>query len=99
MNVIAKKTLTNFWTKHADAKGPMSAWYQEVSKADWNGPHDIKNKYCSVDFLEQNSVVFDIKGNTYRIICSVAYSQKAVFIKFAGTHAEYSRIDANKVTL
>ena len=99
MNVVAKKTLTDFWIKHADAKGPMSSWYQEVSKADWNGPQDIKNEYRAVDFLEQNRVVFDIKGNTYRIICSVAYSQKAVFIKFVGTHAEYSKIDANKVTL
>ena len=77
----------------------MSAWYQEVSKADWNGPQDIKNEYRAVDFLEQNRAVFDIKGNTYRIICSVAYSQKAVFIKFVSTHAQYSKIDANKVTL
>ncbi|MEW6483754.1 MULTISPECIES: type II toxin-antitoxin system HigB family toxin [Tatumella] len=99
MNVVAKRILADFWTTHADAKGPVSAWYQEVSKAHWHSPQDIKRQYRSVDFLEHNRVVFDIKGNTYRIIGSVAYAQQAVFIKFVGTHAEYSKIDAKKVTL
>ena len=97
MNVISRKTLHDFWQKHGDAKGPLTCWYQEVSKSHWSDPSEIKARYATASFLDHNRVVFNIKGNTYRLVCSVAYRQRAVFIKFIGTHAEYDKLDASKV--
>ncbi len=77
----------------------MRAWVDEVKKAQWKTPQDIKDKYRSADFLSNNRVVFNIKGNDYRLIVAVAYRFQAVYIKFVGTHAEYDKIDANTVDM
>lgn len=70
---------------------------KEASAAQWRTPQDIKARYASVSFLAGRRVVFNIKGNDYRLVVSVAYAQQALFIKFIGTHAEYDRIDAQTV--
>ena len=98
MNVLSRPTLEIFWTKHADSRIPLEFWYNDVKKANWKTPQEIKKQFSSTSFLSNNRVVFDIKGNAYRIICSVSYSRQALYIKFIGTHAEYDKIDANKVT-
>lgn len=97
MRVIAKSTLEAFWTAHADAKQPLLAWHDEAVSAKWATPQDIKRLYASASFVGENRVVFNIKGNRYRLIVAVAYRYEAVYIKFVGTHAEYDRIDAATV--
>lgn len=98
MNVIAKRALIAFWTRHPQAKAPLSAWHALVSKARWDGPQDVKAQFgANVDFLGDNRVIFDIGGNKYRLIVRVSYAYKAVLIKFIGTHAEYDRIDPEKI--
>lgn len=97
MNVIAVRTLRKFWTSHRDAEQPLRAWYAEARAANWEKPQDIKDRFPSVDFIEDR-VVFNIKGNTYRLIVAVHFPTQIVFIKFIGTHAEYDKIDAATVS-
>ena len=97
MRIIARKTLKAFWENHADAEQDLEAWYAEAKAASWDSPTDIKQKYASASFLADNRVVFNIKGNTYRLVVKINYSIKIVYIRFVGTHAEYDRIDAETV--
>jgi len=91
MNIIARKALIEYGNRHADAKGQLDAWYHEAAKAGWRGPQDIKERYPSASFLHDNVVVFNIKGNKYRLVVKVGYAAGVVFVKWFGTHAEYGR--------
>jgi len=97
MRIISRRRLVEFWEVHPDAEQPLRAWYTETKKASWNSPAEIKAIYRSVSILPNNRVVFNIKGNTYRLIVVVEYSQGKMFIRFVGTHAEYDRIDATSI--
>ena len=97
MRIIAIRTLRVFWSGHADAEQPLKAWYQEVRESKWSGPVEIKARYPSADILPGNRAVFNIKGNTYRLIIKVHYNRQIVYIRFVGTHAEYDKIDATKI--
>ncbi len=97
LRVIAKKTLKEFWEKHADSEQQLKAWYDETNTADWRSTKDIKINYPSASFLANNRVVFNIKGNSYRLIVKINYKYKMVWIRFVGTHAAYNRIDANTI--
>lgn len=99
MRVIAVSTLRAFWERHPDAEQPLKAWYQEATHASWDQPADIKAQYRSASVLKNRRVVFNIKGNDYRLIVSVAYRFQAVYVKFVGTHAEYDRVDAQTVEI
>ena len=97
MRVIAKKILRVFWLKHPDCEQQLKAWYQEADEAEWKNPKEIKKDYPSVSILEGNRVVFNIKGNHYRLIVKINYSYGMVWIRFIGTHAQYDKIDATKI--
>lgn len=91
MNVISKKALIEGYEEYADAKDSLEAWYHEVSKAEWNTPSNIKERYSSASFLKNNIVIFNIRGNKYRLVVKVAYKTKIVFIKWFGTHSKYDK--------
>lgn len=93
MNVIAKRTLQDFWTVHPTARAPLAAWYAHARAAEWETPQDIRDDFRSADFVADNRVIFNIGGGNYRLVVHVAYEFKAVLIKFVGTHKEYDRID------
>ncbi len=97
MNVIKRKTLLDFWTRHADAKGDLSAWFHEARHAEWKNFAEIKARYPSADVLSGNRVVFNIHGNTYRLIVRFDYRSRLAFIRFVGTHAEYDKINAETI--
>lgn len=97
MRVLARKTLKDFWEKHADAEQPLKAWFHEARTARWKSFIDIKARYRSADVLPGNRIVFNLKGNTYRLIVRIHYNTGIVFIRFIGTHADYDRIDATTV--
>lgn len=97
MRVIAVSALRSFWQRHPDAEQPLKAWYDEAKHAAWLTPQDIRKHYATASFVGRNRVVFNIKGNDYRLIVAVAYRFQALYIKFLGTHAEYDRIDAATV--
>lgn len=98
MQIIARRTLKDFWARHNQAEAPLTAWYLAVSKADWRGPSDVKAMFgASVDFVGDNRVIFDIAGNKYRLVVHVAYRFRRVLVKFVGTHKDYDRIDPETV--
>lgn len=94
MRVIAKGTLRSFWQKHPDTEETLQAWYDDAVRSNWRTPADIRAVYASASFLADNRVVFNIKGNHYRLIVQIHYNTQIVYIRFVGTHAEYNRIDA-----
>lgn len=93
MIIIGKGELDNFKRKHTDARSKVESWMAEVEIADWEKPLDIKQKYPKASFLQNNQVIFDLKGNRYRLLVIVSYKNKTVFIKKAGTHEEYMKWD------
>lgn len=97
MHIIALRTLREFWERHPRAEAPLRSWYAEASRAEWRTPDDIKAAHCNASFLPNNRVVFNIKGNDYRLIVAVRYAGGVMFIRFVGTHAENDRIDATRI--
>jgi mRNA interferase HigB len=97
MRIISRKALRLFWAKHPDARQVCEAWYADVKHAKWKSPADIKKVYQTASFVANNRVVFNIKGNKYRIIVAVQYKFGAVYIRFIGTHQDYDQIDATKI--
>lgn len=97
MRVIAKKILRDFWGRHPDSEQQLKAWYQETSKAEWKGPQEIKLEYPTASFLADNRVVFNIKGNHYRLIVKINYDYQMIWIRFVGTHSEYDKINAKTI--
>lgn len=97
MRVISKVTLVQFWIEHPAARQALQTWLEDASRAQWNSPQDIKRRYTSASFVAHNRVVFNIKGNDYRLVVAVAYRFQALYVKFVGTHAQYDAIDAATV--
>lgn len=89
--------LREFWERHADAEDPLLAWYHEVKAENWNTPADVKAKYGNASIVANNRVVFNIRGNTYRLVVVINYDYSIVYIRFVGTHAEYDKIDAEEI--
>ena len=99
MRVIAIKTLNTFRAKHTDAEQLLLAWYDEVSKASWRQLSEIKLHYAIASILNNRRVVFNIKGNDYRLIVAVAYKVGVMYVKFIGTRRQYGAIDAETVEM
>lgn len=97
MKVDAINTLRRFWGIDQGSEQALKACCDEVRHASWTSPQDLKNRYASASFVGKNRVVFNIKGNGYRLIVAVAYRFQAVYIKFVGTHADYDQVDAATV--
>ncbi len=93
MRLVGKELLAKFADRHAGIRGPLNSWIFEVEEADWTGPADIKARYPNASFLSDNRVIFNIKGNSYRIETKVGYAIKVVLATRIGTHAEYSKWD------
>ena len=97
MHIVAVKLLRAFWELHPEAEQPLKSWIHEAKKATWARPAQIKEQYRSASILKNQRVVFNIKGNDYRLVVSVAYQFQAVYVKFIGTHKAYDTIDAETV--
>jgi mRNA interferase HigB len=91
MRIVGRQKLLDFTSKHADARSSVGTWIDIVEAAEWKTSQDIKSLYSSASFLADNVVVFNVKGNRYRLEVQVAYPQGTVSVRFAGTHAEYTR--------
>jgi mRNA interferase HigB len=83
--------LEKFIVAHSDAASAVDNWFQEALAASWRTPADIKARYVSASFLPNNRVVFNLKGNKYRLDTQIAYRTQIVLVKRIGTHAEYDR--------
>lgn len=93
MQLLGLPKLEAFKRKHADVRGPLDAWRAEVEAAQWAGPQDVKDRYPSASFLADNRVIFNIKGNAYRLVVKVRYRNGIVWIEWVGTHGDYDKQD------
>jgi len=91
MRILNLLLLENFKQHHANARGQLDAWRDEVKRESWQTSQDIKRRYKSADFLANNRVIFNIKGNSYRLVVQLRYRNGLVVIEWIGTHAEYSK--------
>ena len=99
MQVIARRTLREFWARNPRAEGPVRAWLAVAASAHWASPAEIKRQFGStVDFVGDNRVIFDLGGNKCRLVVHVSFAFSRLLVKFIGTHAEYDRIDPETVS-
>ena len=89
--------LKEFWDRHSDARASLESWYADIKLARWKKPNDIKTIYRNASFIADNRIVFNIKGNKYRLIVIVQYKYQIVYIRFIGTHQDYDDIDAKTI--
>jgi mRNA interferase HigB len=94
MRIFTRQTLSDFWKTHPDVEEPLKAWFAEAEHATWHAPIDIKRRYPSADPIGNDRMVFNIKGNKYRLVVKIHYNTGNIFIRFIGTHSEYDRINA-----
>jgi mRNA interferase HigB len=97
MHVIARRPLIDFWKEHPDAEGSLKAWYHEADKANWHSGDDIKRRYATASILNRERVVFNIRGNSYRLVVRINYASQTIFVRFIGTHEQYNDINAETI--
>ncbi len=98
MRIISRKTLRIFWEQHPDSRQALQAWYRDTRQATWSTPTDIRNVYRNASVVGNNRVVFNIKGNQYRLVVAIQYEHGIVYIRFIGAHQDYDKIDAATVS-
>lgn len=95
--IVAKRTIREFWEKYPASKSYLETWYKTVKEAHWNNPSEIKQFYTTVSVLKNSRVVFNIKGNDFRLVAKINFERQWLYIRFIGTHEEYDKIDANYI--
>ena len=85
--------MSEFWQRYPHAEQALRAWYTNVKRADWKTPSEVKTAYRNASFVENNRVVFNIKGNSYRLVAAINYRYRIVYIRFVGTHQVYDKIN------
>jgi mRNA interferase HigB len=97
MLIISKAVLRDFSKSDADSETPLEDWYELAKNADWKNFNEMRKTFNSVDAVGNDRYVFNIKGNSYRLIALIIFKVRTVFILFMGTHAEYDKVDAGKI--
>jgi mRNA interferase HigB len=103
MRIIARRTLREFadgrrgHKDHAALKAALDAWFAEVKKARWSDTTDVKGSYATASIISADRIVFNIKGNSYRLVAAVDFEKEIVWIKWVGTHKDYDKIDVKEV--
>jgi len=97
MRVVNIEKVNQFLKKHPDVTSALQSWLADAKNASWKNTSDVKLRYPSASFIRGNRVVFNIKGNKFRLIVKINYDYGVIEIRFVDTHAEYDRIDAETV--
>ncbi len=97
MVVISYGTLSQFYKKYPDSKDALNNWYRLTIAADWSSFHEIKELFNSVDAVGNDRFVFNIRGNTYRLVAMIFFDIRTVYIRFIGLHKDYDRIDSTNI--
>lgn len=97
VRVIAWSRLRDFGEDYADVREALRAWYAIAEEADWTSPADVKRDFASASFVANNRVIFNIKGNHYRLVVKFHYDRGFAYIRFVGTHEEYDKIDVETI--
>lgn len=98
MRTISTSTLKKFWTQFRAAEQPLKSWTQEVKKTDWQNSAELKKHFRTASIISAKRVVFNIKGNDFRLVADIDYRLKIIFIVWVGTHASYDKIDINTIS-
>jgi mRNA interferase HigB len=97
MRIIAKKTLRDYWERHANCRNDLEDWYTVAHKANWRSPLDVKRTFPKASIVGNNRVVFNIVGGNYRLVVKFAYHTQIGYVRFIGTHKEYDKIDVGLI--
>ena len=99
MRIIAFRTLREFFEKpeYADAEVSLRAWYYDAKAADWANSNELKQQFKNASIIGDGRVVFNIKGNTYRLVVAIDYDFQVMFVRFIGTHKQYDKIDVKTI--
>ncbi|MEZ4773083.1 MAG: type II toxin-antitoxin system HigB family toxin [Bacteroidia bacterium] len=97
LRIIAKRTLREYWEIHPYSEQHLKTWYETAKKSNWNNFNEIKKTYRSASIVSNDRVVFNIKGNNYRLIVKFNFERNWAFIRFIGTHKEYDKIDGSLI--
>ncbi len=97
MRVIAKRTLREFWEKHTDTKQALLSWYKVAKSAKWQNFEEVKQQFGTCKILGDDRIIFKIKGNKYRLIVKITFTNQIIWIRFIGTHSDYDSIDAKEI--
>ncbi len=97
MRIIAKRTLREFWEKYNQAEVLLKTWYKMVERSQWKNSNDVKKQFGNASIVGNNRIVFNIKGNDFRLVVYIVFQTQKVFIRFIGTHEAYDKIDAQKI--
>ena len=95
--ILSKRAVKEFWGKYPDSKDYLETWFETAKGANWQNPSHIKEFYSTVSILKDSRVVFNIKGNHYRLVAKINFEKQWLFIRFIGTHKDYDKIDANTI--
>ena len=95
--IFAKSTLRNYWKRHPDSEQYLKTWYDIAMNSDWKTPNDVKQTYSNASILKDSRIVFNIKGNDYRLVAKFNYEKQWIFIRFIGTHKRYDKINAETI--
>lgn len=99
MRIIAFRTLREFFERpeYADSETSLRSWYHDVKIAEWKSSNELKQQYKNASIAGEGRVVFNIKGNDYRLVVAIDYEFQVIFIRFVGTHKQYDKIDAKTI--
>ena len=97
VKIFSRGTLRNFWIKHHNCELQLRTWYKEAERSKWESINELRIEYPSASILKDNRIVFNIKGNDYRLIVKFNFEYQLAWIRFIGTHAEYDKINANEI--
>jgi mRNA interferase HigB len=91
MRIVGRDDLQKFRAKHPDCRGWITNWLADTERASWRVSQDIKDRYVTASFLADNIVVFNVRGNEYRLVTRVVYRSNLVVILWIGKHADYDK--------
>lgn len=97
MRIIARKTLIKFCEKYPECEQSLKSWFDEISNASWSSPNEVKRQYHNASIISKKRVVFNIKGNKYRLVVDIEYNIKIVFIVWIGTHKGYDKLNVKEI--
>lgn len=97
MRIVAKKTIVAFYTWHADAKVALEDWYEKVESAEWENFAQLRMSFASADHVGNKRIVFNIRGNEYRLVSIVLFKVKMVYVRFIGTHQDYDKLSEEQI--
>ena len=95
--IFAKSTLREYWEKHPETEQYLKTWFDTAMCSNWRTPADVKQTYATASILKDGRIVFNIRGNSYRLVTKFHFEKQWIFIRFIGTHKEYDKIDANTI--